>query len=328
MAMRLLLAASAATVLAAPAAARDGRAYVGIEGGLLIPRPQTSDAQVVYTTTDISGIPAPGPAGFTFEDAYDQHYRRGIDVDALAGFDFGAFRLEGELGWKRARLKETEIDPGFLARLNADLNRPSVEGFPGLDALPAGDFDFSDRVNIISAMANALVDIGPRDGVSVYGGAGFGRAWARFHGDRDTAWAWQLIAGARYPVRPNIEIGLKYRYFRTRQLDFADDRAFAAEGNGRRFVDRFGVTVRGDSRTTNAAVFNSSTTRFRSHSLLASLTFNFGATAAPLQLPPPPPKPPAPPLPATRACPGGSVVLATDPCPAPLPPPAAEPERG
>jgi hypothetical protein len=47
----------------------------------------------------------------------------------------------------------------------------------------------------------------------------------------------------------------------------------------------------------------------------------------PVVLPPPPP-PPAPP-PATQTCPDGSVILATDACPAPPPPPPPAPaERG
>ncbi len=47
--------------------------------------------------------------------------------------------------------------------------------------------------------------------------------------------------------------------------------------------------------------------------------------------PPPPPPPPPPAAPATRTCPDGSVILATDVCPAPPPPPPPPPpmpERG
>ena len=70
--------------------------------------------------------------------------------------------------------------------------------------------------------------------------------------------------------------------------------------------------------------------RFKSHSLLASLIYNFGAPPAP----PPPPvvmAPPPPPPPATQTCLDGSVILATDICPAPPPPPPPPPpapERG
>jgi iron complex outermembrane receptor protein len=66
---------------------------------------------------------------------------------------------------------------------------------------------------------------------------------------------------------------------------------------------------------------------------LAGFNYKFGA-AAPMPPPPPvvaPPPPPPEPPPATQTCPDGSVILATDACPAPPPPPpppAPEPERG
>ena len=66
----------------------------------------------------------------------------------------------------------------------------------------------------------------------------------------------------------------------------------------------------------------------------AGVTINFTPDRSPPPPPPevapPPPPPPAPP-PATQTCPDGSVILATDVCPAPPPPPpppAPEPERG
>jgi iron complex outermembrane receptor protein len=63
----------------------------------------------------------------------------------------------------------------------------------------------------------------------------------------------------------------------------------------------------------------------------AELSFKIGAPRMPVieQAPPPPPPPPAPP--ATQICPDGSVILATDACPAPPPPPPPPPpapERG
>ena len=36
------------------------------------------------------------------------------------------------------------------------------------------------------------------------------------------AWAWQLIAGIRAAISPNIDLGLKYRYFNTAKLNFRD----------------------------------------------------------------------------------------------------------
>jgi TonB-dependent receptor len=64
----------------------------------------------------------------------------------------------------------------------------------------------------------------------------------------------------------------------------------------------------------------------------AGVRVSFGGDAAPPPPPPPPvAPPPPPPPPATQTCADGSVILATDACPAPPPPPpppAPAPERG
>ena len=36
--------------------------------------------------------------------------------------------------------------------------------------------------------------------------------------DSDSGFAWQLIAGVRMPLSPNIDLGLKYRFFNSRGL--------------------------------------------------------------------------------------------------------------
>ena len=65
---------------------------------------------------------------------------------------------------------------------------------------------------------------------------------------------------------------------------------------------------------------------------LAGATYKFGAAPPPPPPPPPAPPPPPPPAPpATQTCADGSVILATDVCPAPPPPPpppVPAPERG
>jgi hypothetical protein len=112
-------------------------------------------------------------------------------------------------------------------------------------------------------------------------------------------------------VSDNVDVGLKYRYFRTGKLGFND-----------------GFTVNSTNFTTTAKG------NYDSHSLLASLVYNFNAAApAPAPVPaaepaPPPPPPPAPPE--TQTCPDGTVILATSACPAPPPPPPppAPTERG
>jgi hypothetical protein len=55
--MRTLLLAAAATVaIAAPAAAKDGSPYVGIEGGILFPQKQTVFGSVDFTDPTLTDI--------------------------------------------------------------------------------------------------------------------------------------------------------------------------------------------------------------------------------------------------------------------------------
>ena len=159
-----------------------------------------------------------------------------------------------------------------------------------------------------SLMVNGMVDLGRNDSFNVYAGAGAGIAFVRqTFGEavtdndiRDNGLAWQLIAGIRAPVFRYFDVGLKYRYFDAGTIE-DDSAGFDAESE------------------------------FRSHSVLASLIYNFAAEPTPPPPPPPPLPLPPPPPPATRTCPDGSVILATEACPAPPPPPPPPPptpERG
>jgi opacity protein-like surface antigen len=157
-----------------------------------------------------------------------------------------------------------------------------------------------------STMGNLLLDFGHTETVNFYVGGGAGLAWMHARarignvvGDvqDNQQFAWQAIAGVRAPVFRYFDVGLKYRYFNAGHL----------RDNGLE-------------------------TRFVSHSLLASLIYNFAELAPPPPPPPPmlpPPPPPPPPAPATQTCADGSVILATSVCPAPPPPPPPAPaQRG
>ena len=271
--------ALASTIGAGPALARDGSPYLGFEGGLL----KVEDVDLDYQDID-DDIP----------DAITVDHDLGVDIDLIAGYDFGAFRLEGELGYKRAGIDGVRFDPGLI---------------------DADDIGVDGKTRILSGMINALLDFGGDNGVGGFLGGGIGIARVRMQADldsvaggfsgKDRGLAWQILAGVRAPISDNIDLGLKYRFFNTR-FDFESEDSV----DGTRELDG----------------------KLRSHSLLASLVFNFGA---PVPLPPPPPPPPAPlpppPAPATQTCPDGSVILATDTCPLPPPPPPPPPpapERG
>ena len=134
---RYLLAATAlATGLAAmasPAVARDRSAYVGLEAGALF----VKDTDVGFDDDEF----------FDGEEASIEH-KMGIDGDLIAGYDFGMFRAEAELGYKRS--EHDEYDDG------------------------SGAFDRDGRSSVYSLMANAMVDLGPDEGFQFYGGAGIG----------------------------------------------------------------------------------------------------------------------------------------------------------
>ena len=207
------------------------------------------------------------------------------------------------------------VDGDLIAGYDFGLVRAELEGAYKWarhdeyeDAGSGAEEDADGWSRAYSIMGNAMVDFGKNESFNFYVGAGAGIAFLRQRFSveddeddfaiRDSNLAWQIIGGARAPVFTHFDIGLKYRYF-----------------NGGRIND----DIEGDELRT----------KFRSHSLLASLIYNFAAAAAP---PPPPPPPlPPPPPPATQTCPDGTVILATDACPAPPPPPPPpppEPVRG
>ena len=136
-----------------------------------------------------------------------------------AVFDFGWFRVEGELARKRAsidRHAKDDIADQFLSELNAGLNRPSLApdpGAPGLPALTLDDFQPNGTVRVGSAMVNAFLDVPVIKHFSIYAGAGVGRSFARGFGDSDGALARQKMIGARYSVTDRFDVGLKYRKF-------------------------------------------------------------------------------------------------------------------
>ena len=257
-----LFGALGALALASPAAARDHSGYVGFDAGLLMPQ----DMDFEYDS----------------DTGFDAGLKNGYDLDLIGGYDFGFFRAEGELSWKRAAHKDYDINFG--------------DG--------VGEFDADGDTDVRSIMINGLADLG-NDQWAFYAGGGIGYATVRNRIEtedddfklKDGGFAWQGIAGVRYAMNEMIDVGLKYRYFNTSDMN-DDDLDFD----------------------------------FKSHSIMFSFIYNMGGEryVAP---PPPPPvyvAPPPPPPPATQTCPDGSVILATDACPPPPPPPPPppEPERG
>ena len=243
----------ASTAIATPALARNDAWYIGAEGGAMI---------VEKLSVDIGTLTAAGAA----------KQDKGYDVDGVIGYDFGAFRLEAEVGYK-------------ASRLDIWTNSTTTPYGTPVKSAAAGTYKgATGTTSALSFMINGLLDFGDDDGLNGYIGGGAGVARVKlsnysidpaggFLNDSDTGFAYQAIAGVRAPITSHIDVGLKYRFFNADKIDIID-----ASGRNNH-------------------------TRFRSHSLLGSLIYNFGEPAAPPPPPPPPAPPPPPPPPAEPAAP-------------------------
>ncbi len=174
-------------------------------------------------------------------------FNEGFDGGGYVGYDFGAFRLEAEVSYREADHREAAIGTPVLAEFPADGSTSSL-----------------------AFMLNGLFDFGPDDGLQVYAGGGIGIARTSIDGeifiprvtnpvidDSSSGLAWQLLAGVQAPLTDTIDVGLRYRLFTAEDVDIVDAAGTAWDG------------------------------KFRSHSLMGTLAFNFGAP-----VPPPPPPPP------------------------------------
>ncbi|MEP7350532.1 MAG: OmpA family protein [Sphingorhabdus sp.] len=206
---------------------------------------------------------------------------KGYDFGGQVGYDFGGFRLEAEVSFREA---DTDSFTSSTALLPA--------GPVGI--MPGGTYSTGGDANALSFMVNGLLDFGDDDGIQgfVGGGVGVARvdvannfadpAWLN---DSDTGFAWQALAGVRAPLSDNWDVGLKYRFFNADKVDL---------------VDGLGRDV---------------STRFRSHSIMGSLIYNFGGAPAPVEVAPPPPPPyvaPPPPPPPAVTCNSGPYIVFFD----------------
>jgi OmpA-OmpF porin, OOP family len=228
-------------------------------------------------------------------DAGTAGFKTGYDFDGVIGYDFGGFRLESEVGYKQAGLDD-------YASATTTAGHNVVNG-PLVNA-PAGSFTYAGgKVSALSFMLNGLLDFGEDDGLQGFIGGGGGVARVKtdyavnsnglsFLNDSDTGFAWQAVAGVRAPISSNWDVGLKYRFFNAPGVDLVD-------ANGR-----------------------ANSTRLRTHSILGSITYNFGGAPAPVPVvappaPPPPPleetaPPPPPPPPQQAECTPGPYIVFFD----------------
>ena len=83
-----LLTAVAAVAIAAPAQARDGQAYFGVEGGVLFAPDHDADVLVDYTTTQVPLVPAI-PTAIPVDALFDDVDVAEVDRVEAAGVEHG-----------------------------------------------------------------------------------------------------------------------------------------------------------------------------------------------------------------------------------------------
>jgi OOP family OmpA-OmpF porin len=125
-------------------------------------------------------------------------HKTGFGGGALVGYDFGSFRLQGDLIYRRNKV-ESEI-------------------YDGADE----QFD-SAATATVAPMVSVLYDIDTGTAFTPYIGAGVGGASVKvdYDGTSDSEWsfAYQGVAGVNYDITSNLLVGAEYRYFATPDVD-------------------------------------------------------------------------------------------------------------
>ncbi len=283
-----IVVALSSTVLATPALARNGAWYVGGDfGGMIV-----EDIDFDFGTGPTI------PSSSTAQIAINHDY--GYDAALFVGYDLGAFRVEAEVSYKRARVDDIETSVRFPGAPGTGI---PVGGAITPDLYPAG----GGRTSALSFMINGMLDFGDDDGISGFVGGGVGIARIDYNNirafsnqpagidDSDSRFAWQVVAGVRQAISDTVDITVRYRFFNADNIRTVDFRGFESES------------------------------RFRSHSLLGGITFNFGTPEPPVEVPPCPPgwtrdgngvcqEPIREPDP-VKQCPDGSTIPVAQECP-------------
>jgi len=243
------LSLAAATLAAAPGAR--AQYYVGIQGGWTGLEGTKSS---ITGTNPVTGTTTTLPIDHSFND--------GFNVGARLGYQFGPLRLEGEYSFRENTSNATVLG----SKVSGTLSSNTVM-FNGI-------YDFS-----------VGWPVTPHIGLGLGGASLDGNFNSPTLGYRsrtsDVVFAYQAIAGVRYPMAPNLALDLDYRYRGTSDVNFTTN-TFTV--GGVTFPSR---KLSGSGNT---------------HNFVASLTWLFAAPSPPppAAIPPAPMPPPPPPPPSYR----------------------------
>lgn len=139
----------------------------------------------------------------------------GFRIAGAVGYDFGAFRVEGEIGYRTNDADEGTIGGFFPVPIDGDI---SVLSFMvnGYYDFPAATPSLAPYVGVGLGVANIDADI------SVPSFAPF----PQIVDDSATVFAYQFIAGLGFNISPTTTITADYRYFATTDPEFTPGNAF------------------------------------------------------------------------------------------------------
>ena len=162
-----------------------------------------------------------GSGGGTFNDRVE--FDPGANFGGAGGYDFGFFRLEGEISYKNGEISTvTEQDSGTRF------------------------VNTNGRVSALAVMFNAFLDLHNKTTVTPYIGGGIGFAALHlsdtfgtdtttrdrvrlYRSDDDTVFAYQAGAGLEIAFTNRLSLDLGYRYFGTSKANFNRNSFSAAE---------------------------------------------------------------------------------------------------
>jgi opacity protein-like surface antigen len=142
------------------------------------------------------------------------------------GFNFGMFRIEGELGYQG-----NNIDNKYDYYYYDDYYHNHHNDDNYYDDHHHHNDNSSD-LTAYSLMGNVYLDFVNPSPVTPFLTAGLGMATVNlFDYYDDTVFAYQVGAGLAFAINPRMSIDLKYRYFATEDLDFEGINAKFASHN-------------------------------------------------------------------------------------------------
>lgn len=148
----------------------------------------------------------------------DVQFDPGINLGSTAGYDFGFFRLEGEMSYKRGEIASV-TEQTFGTRYK------NTEGHIGTFAMMMnGFFDLHNESPVTPYLGGgigfATVSLSDTRGVDANSGALNDHI---FRSDDDTVFAFQAGAGLEISLNRHLSLDLGYRYFGTSNASLRKD---------------------------------------------------------------------------------------------------------